>query len=193
MRIALLLAACVAISCSSKIATKTSVNDSSRSVGASQGTSRGSSGETPAPSTPPFKFSFRISGSGLGPKPYDSFLMDTNHQMGVHTAKRGADGKFRPINALAALDPQDFDTLQQMIVKGKLFLIDSNDVTEVCPEDELYQVDIVPLAATKPVRLAFSTCATDYNLLLQPERTYFRKLIEWFERMRVKYRPVQPE
>ena len=189
MRIALLLAACVAISCSSKIATKTSSDYSLRSASVSQGLSS----ETPAPSTPPFKFSFRISGSGLGPKPYDSFLMDTNHQMGVHTAKRGADGKFRPINALAALDPQDFDTLQQMIVKGKLFLIDSNDVTEVCPEDELYQVDIVPLAATKPVRLAFSTCATDYNLLLQPERTYFRKLIEWFERMRVKYRPVQPE
>ncbi len=176
MKIALLLAAFCIISCASKPPVKIS-----EPVG------------KPAFSPAPFKFSFRISGSGLGTKPYDMFLMDTNHAMGVHTTKRGANGKFRTINALAMLEPNDFDTLQQLIMKGNLYALDSVDITQVCPEGELYQLDIIPLAAMDPVRIKFSECAVDYNLLLQPQRTYFRKLIEWFERMRTKYRPNQPD
>ena len=155
--------------------------------------------ETPKPALvadAPFeKFSFRMSASGIPStgKPYDMWVMDTNHNMGVHTTKRGSNGKYHEINALAQLDPPDYDTLRQLIVKGKLYLIDSSDVTQACAGDELYQVDIVPLAAIKPVRLAFSACAKDYNLLLQPQREYFAALIDWFERMRVKYRPDQPE
>jgi hypothetical protein len=146
--------------------------------------------------TAPFeKFSFRMSASGIPSmgKPYDMWVVDTNQAMGVHTTKRGSNGRFRTINALAQLDPPDYDTLRQMILKGKLYEIDSADVTQACADDELYQVDIVPLAAINPVRLAFSACAKEYNLLLQPQREYFAKLIDWFERMRVKYRPDQPE
>ncbi|MDP4199706.1 MAG: hypothetical protein Q8922_03785 [Bacteroidota bacterium] len=179
MRIAIFLAACFLVSCSSKTVTRTSNDQTSRT--------------STAAAKAPFKFSFRISGSGLENKPYDMLLMDTNHMMGVHTTKRGKDGKFHTINALAQLEPADFDTLQQLIIKGRLYAIDSADVTQVCPEDELYQMDIVPLAEIKPVRLDFSACAADYNLLLQPERTYFRRIIDWFERIRVKYRPEQPE
>lgn len=145
-------------------------------------------------SEPNWKFSFRMSGSGLtNVKPFDLFIMDTNHIMGVHTSRRVGQAKFKEVTALAELEPIDFDTLRQLILKGKLYQIDSTDLTQQCPEDELYQVDIVPLAAIKPVRLAFSACATDYNLLLQPEREYFAKLVAWFERMRVKYRPNQPD
>lgn len=149
----------------------------------------------PVKDAPFEKFSFRISGSGIPSqgKPYDVWLMDTNHSMGVHTTNRGANGKFRTINALAQLDAPDYDSLRQMIVKGKLYEIDSTDLTQVCAEEELYQVDIVPLAAMKPVRLAFSACAREYNLLLQPQRQYFARLMDWFERMRIKYRPEQPE
>jgi hypothetical protein len=141
------------------------------------------------------KFSFRISGSGITSqgKPYDSWIMDTNHMMGVHTQKRGSNGKFRNINGLAELDAPDYDSLRQLILKGKLYTIDSSDLTQVCADDELYQLDIVPLAAIKPVRLAFGTCSKDYNLLLEPQRAYFAKLLDWFEQKRVKYRPDQPE
>ena len=140
------------------------------------------------------KFSFHISGSGLTDKgkALDSWTMDTNHMMGVHTTERGSDGKFHTINALAELEPKDFDTLYNLILNGKLYALDSSDLTQQCAGDELYQLDIVPLASIKPVRLQFSACDTDYNLLLQPQRKYFSMLIEWFERMRVKYRPAQP-
>jgi hypothetical protein len=149
----------------------------------------------PVPDAPFEKFSFRISASGIPSKdlPYDMWVMDTNRSMGVHTAKRMKDGKYKPINALAVIDPPDYDSLRDMIVKGKLYEIDSTDVTEVCPEAELYQLDIVPLAAMKPVRIAFSGCAKEYNLLVQPQREYLARLLDWFDRMRKKYRPDQPD
>jgi hypothetical protein len=152
----------------------------------------------PAPALVPAaafeKFSFRISASGIPSKaiPYDSWVMDTNQMMGVHTSNRDAKGQFQTVNAIAQLDPPDYDTLRMFIMSGHLYEIDSSDVTSVCPESELFQIDIVPLAAIKPVRLAFSECAKDYNLLLQPQRRYFSMLLEWFGRMRTKYRPVQP-
>ena len=142
---------------------------------------------------PDFKFSFHVSGSGLNYKPSDSFLMDTNGMMAVNASRKIAAGKFEELHALAQLEPQDFDTLKTIIMKGKLYEIDSMDVTEQCPEDEMYRLDIVPLVDRKPVRLSYYACAADYNLLLQPQRKYFRLLFDWWERMRVKYRPAKAE
>ncbi len=143
--------------------------------------------------TPDFKFSFFASGSGLNYKPFDSFTMDTTGMMTVHTSRKVAPGKFDELHALAQLDAPDFDTLKMLISKGKLYEIDSTDLTQVCPEDEMYHIAIVPLVGHQPIRLAFYTCAGDYNLLLQPQRKYFRLLLDWWERMRVKYRPTEPE
>ena len=113
--------------------------------------------------------------------------------MGVHTTHRTAKGDWQTLNGLAALDPPDIDTLRMLVFTGKLYEIDSTDLTQKCGDDELYNFSIVPLEGRKPVRLQVSACATDYNLLLEPQRRYFRMLVDWFERMRIKYRPVQPE
>ena len=142
---------------------------------------------------PRLKFSMYISGSGIHYKPFDSFTIDTNGMMGVHTMHRTAKGDWRSLNGLASLDPPDMDTLRMLIFQGKLYEIDSSDVTQQCPADEIYNLNIVPLEGRKPVRLQFNECATDYNLLLEPQRRYFRMLVDWFERMRIKYRPNQPE
>ena len=139
-----------------------------------------------------YKFSFFISASGLDNKPMDSWTMDTNGMMNVHTAHRTPKGDFRNIDAIAALDPPDYDSLKLMVVQGKLTEIDPHDLTEQCPGDELYKMGIVPRQGT-PLGINFSACAGDYNLLLNPQRKYFRLLLDWWERMRVKYRPVQPE
>jgi hypothetical protein len=142
---------------------------------------------------PWFKFSVYISGSGLNNKPFDSFTIDTNGVMGVHTTRRTALGKWDAVSGVAQLDAPDFDTLRLLVLRGKLYEIDSSDMTEQCAGDEEYNINIVPLIGRKPVRLVIAACAADYNLLLEPQRLYFRKLIDWFERMRVKYRPARPE
>jgi hypothetical protein len=144
-----------------------------------------------------FKFSFFISASGTddidtGTTPFDSWTMDTTGSMNVRTSRRIAGRNFQNLNAMAQLDPLDRDSLRLLIREGKLFAIDSLDVTQQCTGNEHYFVKIVPLLAMQPVSLSFDACAADYNLLLEPQRRYFRKLIDWWERMRVKYRPIQP-
>jgi hypothetical protein len=140
-----------------------------------------------------FKFSFFISASGGSGKAMDSWTMDTNGFTAVHTVHKTAKGDFRNIDALAQLDPPDYDSLQMMVYRGKLAEIDQADVTEQCPGDELFNFGIVPLHQGKPLSISFQACAGDYNLLLNPQRKYFRALLDWWERMRVKYRPVQAE
>ncbi|GEM_PF-2192794 len=142
---------------------------------------------------PNFLYSFFISGGGIDDKPSDTWTIDTTGTMAVHTTKRTAAGKFRTLNGVAALDPPDADTLRMLIRIGKLYAIDSNDVTQQCAGDEHYFVKIVPIGTKTFANLSFDACAADYNLLLQPQRKYFRMLIDWWERMRVKYRPNAPE
>src|SRR5665213_669194 len=141
-----------------------------------------------------FKFSFFISGSGdeevmdTGTKPFDSWTLDTAGYMNVRASRRTDGQNFQNLNAMAQLDRPDMDSLRLLIRDGKLYALDSSDLTQQCMGNEHYVVRIVPLLAMKPVGLSFDACAADYNLLLQPQRRYFRKFIGWWERMRVKYR-----
>ncbi|MFI5202715.1 MAG: hypothetical protein ACHQNE_10040 [Candidatus Kapaibacterium sp.] len=152
--------------------------------------------ENPLPKN--FKFSFFISASGdesvtdTGTIPFDTWTLDTTGSMNVRTSRRTSGLNFQNLNALAQLDPPDMDSLRSLIRMGKLYALDSSDLTQQCMGDEHFIVRIVPLLTMKPVSLSFDACAADYNLLLQPQRRYFRKFIDWWERMRVKYRPVQP-
>ena len=144
-----------------------------------------------------FKFSFFISASGTeeldtGTTPFDSWTLDTSGSMNVRTSRRTSGRNFQNLNAMAQLDAPDIDSLRQLIRLGKLYAIDSSDLTQQCPGGEHYFVKIVPLLAIQSASLSFDACAVDYNLLLEPQRRYFRRLIDWWQRMRVKYRPVEP-
>jgi hypothetical protein len=184
-RYAILFFSIVLASCASKQAEKSTPSHAPASV----------TPQNPLPKD--FKFSFFISGSGdesvtdTGTKPFDVWTLDTNGYMNVRTSRR-TEKTFQNLNAMAQLDPPDMDSLRLLIRNGKLYALDSSDLTQQCMSDEHYIVKIVPLLAIKPVSLSFDACATDYNLLLAPQRQYFRKFIEWWERMRVKYRPEQP-
>ncbi|HET6399916.1 MAG TPA: hypothetical protein VFH95_00805 [Candidatus Kapabacteria bacterium] len=154
---------------------------------------------TPENSLPKnFKFSLFISANGdeevtdTGTIPSDSWTLDTSGSVNVRTSRRTAGQNFQNLNALAQLDLPDMDSLRSLIRIGKLYALDSSDLTQQCAGDEHYIVRIVPLLTIKPVSLSFDACAADYNLLLQPQRRYFRRFMDWWERMRVKYRPVQP-
>ena len=145
-----------------------------------------------------FKFSLFISASGdeevtdTGTIPFDAWTLDTTGNMNVRTSHRTTGLNFQNVNALAQLDSPDLDSLRLLIRDGKLYALDSMDLTQQCAGDEHFIVRIIPLLAMKPVNLSFDACAADYNLLLQPQRRYFRKFIDWWERMRIKYRPIQP-
>jgi hypothetical protein len=175
------VASVLSVGCSSSQPTKTTASDTVKASKPSE------------PDYSGYKFSFFISASGSPTKAMDSWTMDTNGMMSVHTAHKTAKGDYRNIDALAQLDPPDYDTLRMMVIRGKLSEIDPKDLTEQCPGDELYKLGIVPLHQGTPLGINFSACAGDYNLLLNPQRKYFRMLLDWWERMRVKYRPVQAE
>jgi hypothetical protein len=140
-----------------------------------------------------FKFSLYISAAGLNDKPLDSWTIDTNGTIAIHTSRRISRGKYQDQNAVATLDPQDLDSLRMLIRMGKLYSIDSNNLNQQCAGDEHYIVEIVPLAALPNLSVSFDACAADYNLLIEPQRRYFRLFIDWWERMRVKYRPNKLE
>jgi hypothetical protein len=136
-----------------------------------------------------FKFSLYISGTGQNNKPPDAWTIDTAGIMNIHTSRRMAQGKYQDQNAMAGLDPRDMDSLRMFIRIGKLYTIDSSDLNQQCAGDEHYILRIVPFAATSSLSASFDACAADYNLLLEPQRRYFRIFIDWWERMRTKYRP----
>jgi hypothetical protein len=140
-----------------------------------------------------FKFSMYISGGGLHDKPLDSWTIDTNGTISIHTTQRVAQGKYDDLNAMASLDPKDIDSLRMLIRTGKLYAIDSADLNQQCAGDEHYILKILPYAALPNLSASFDACAADYNLLLEPQRRYFRMFIDWWERMRVKYRPNKLE
>jgi hypothetical protein len=183
IRTTILILSVVLVSCQSKQAAK-SVADVSRTVPA---------GVPANSSLANFKFSMYISATGLNDKPLDSWTIDTTGTVSIHTSRRISRGKYQDQDAMAALDPQDFDTLRMLIRMGKLYSIDSNNLNQQCAGDEHYIVKIVPLVALPNLSVSFDACAADYNLLLEPERRYFRTFIDWWERMRVKYRPVKLE
>jgi hypothetical protein len=140
-----------------------------------------------------FKFSLYVSATGTNTKPPDAWTLDTSGSLNIHTSKRIALGKYQDLNAMATLDPPDLDSLKMFIRIGTLYSIDSSDLNQQCAGDEHYVLKIVPLAATPSLSASFDACAVDYNLLLGTHRGYFRKFINWWERMRIKYRPNQAE
>ncbi len=140
-----------------------------------------------------FKFSLYISASGLTNSPPDAWTIDTTGVVTIHTSHRISQGKYQDYNAMAGLDQRDMDTLRMLIRMGKLYAIDSSDLNQQCAGDEHYLLKIVPLAGAPSLSASFDGCAADYNLLLEPQRRYFRSFMDWWERMRVKYRPSQTE
>jgi hypothetical protein len=139
-----------------------------------------------------FVFSFYLSGSGGGEKPQDSWTIDTAGLMSIKAVTMDKPGHWNSINGMAFLDVADRDTLVSILQKGKLWLIDSTDINEQCAGDELYNIIIAVPDQPKHLHATFQECAADYNLLLEPQRAEFKHLIEWFARMRVKYRPAAP-
>jgi hypothetical protein len=171
--------ALVLVSCQSGQTTKSSLSDSS--------VSKAAQNAIPAD----FKFSLFISGDGTKDGMADSWTLDTNGMMTVNASVLASPGKYKSLRGMAGLDQRDMDTLRMLIWKGKLLSLDSADLTQQCGGDELIRLRIVPLSVAPPVTLSFDACASDFNLLTGQQRIYFRKFMDWWGRMRAKYRPVQ--
>jgi len=139
-------------------------------------------------------FSFVFSSSGIKDSiPSDSFKMDTTHTMLFETRLQLRDGTMKSTRGVAVLEPQDFDTLRMLMVKGNFSKIDSTDIGSNCPRDEIRVFAMLPINSDSMVSLRYYTCAADYNLLLGQTRTTFREFNSWIDRMRKKYRPMNTE
>ncbi len=185
-RIGLFLLPLLLASCESKTVTKSTEKPATPAAP-----------ENPLPAN--FKFSLFLSATGneilsdTGTTPFDSWTMDTNGAMDVRVARRTSGTNFDNLNGLATLDPGDLDSLRLFIRQGRLYQLDSTDLTQQCMNNEHYVIRLAVLSAKfPPVSLSFDACAADYNLLLQPQRRYFKEFLDWWQRMRVKYRPGAP-
>lgn len=120
--------------------------------------------------------------------------LDSSGQMTYITRARISGEEFSALTGMAFLEDQDYTKLESIVNRGRLTSIDSSDLGIKCPQGqgEFMSLVLRTTAMTKTVNLTFDECATDYNLLLEPQRTAFAELIDWFRAARNKYRPYKP-
>ena len=99
------------------------------------------------------------------------------------------------MTGMAFLEDDDYDRLNAIVKRGNLTAIDSSDIGVKCSQGQGEMMSLV-IRRTDQAHasiLIFDECgATDYNLLLEPQRSAFKELINWFNFARRKYRPAKP-
>lgn len=138
---------------------------------------------------------FGFTSSGLGARPSDAMRLDSSGQMTYITRSRISGDEFAALTGMAFLEPEDYDQLSAIVKRGNLTLIDSTDIGVKCPQGQGEMMSLVLRRTDQKhaTNLVFDDCgANDYNLLLEPQRTAFKDLINWFNFARRKYRPAKP-
>lgn len=149
---------------------------------------------TPVITAPKKYITFGFSSSGLGNRPSDAFRLDSTKQMTYTTRSRVSGEDFKEVTGMAFLEEQDYFRFYSIVERGNLTAMDSSDVGVKCPHGSGEMMTLSLKASDRPraVTLIFDECATEYNLLLEPQRTAFHDLVNWFQSMRPKYRPYRP-
>ena len=121
--------------------------------------------------------------------PPDEITLDSNGQMVVISQQLMQDGTWKKPKGLAKLEPEDKAVLDSIISEDILYTISEEDVLPPCSGGADYIIKIDRKDRNRIFSLKANTCAIDENTLSGRQRAVFRKLIELFESMRVKYRP----
>lgn len=169
----ILLAACFAVGCST-----------------TKPTAESSTTDTTVTQEPRIIFGF--TSSGLGTRPSDAMRLDSSGQMTYITRSRVSGDDFSTVTGMAFLEPEDYTQLRSIVDRGNLTMIDSTDIGVKCSQGqgEMMSLVIRRTDQRQATNLVFDECgATDYNLLLEPQRSAFKELINWFNFARRKYRP----
>lgn len=138
---------------------------------------------------------FGFSSSGLGSRPSDGIRLDSSGQMTFITRVRVSGEDFKAISGMAFLEDRDYEQLNSIVRRGNLTMIDSTDIGVKCSQGqgEMMSLVIRRIGQMQTMNLVFDECsASDYNLLLEPQRSAFKDLINWFNYVRAKYRPLKP-
>lgn len=138
---------------------------------------------------------FGFSSSGIGSRPSDGMRLDSTGQMTYITRIRTAGSDFKTVSGMAFLEDKDYEQLNSIVKRGNLTMVDSTDVGIKCSQGqgEMMSLVIRRTDQQQTMNLVFDECsATDYNLLLEPQRSAFKDLINWFNYARAKYRPAKP-
>jgi hypothetical protein len=141
------------------------------------------------------RITFGFTSSGIGNRPSDAIRLDSTGQMTYITRSRISGSDFSALTGMAILEDRDYDELNSIVKRGNLTMIDSTDIGVKCSQGqgEMYSLAIRRTDQKQTVNLVFDECsATDYNLLLEPQRSAFKELINWFSYVRGKYRPAKP-
>lgn len=138
---------------------------------------------------------FGFTSSGIGTRPSDGMRLDSSGQMTYITRSRISGDEFATVTGMAFLEGDDYDQLSSIVKRGNLTMVDSTDIGVKCShgQGEMMSLVIRRTDQRQAVNLVFDECgATDYNLLLEPQRSAFKELINWFNFARGKYRPAKP-
>jgi hypothetical protein len=144
--------------------------------------------------TPERIYTFGYTASGIGNIPSDGIRLDSSRQMTIVTRTRLSSDKFHEVTGIAYLEDPEFNRLIEIMERGKLTKTDPSDVGVKCSQGAGELITLVLRASDEPraVTLNFDDCATEFNLLLEPQRTAFAELVQWFRDVRAKYRPADP-
>jgi hypothetical protein len=138
---------------------------------------------------------FGFTSSGLGTRPSDGIRLDSSGQMTYITRSRISGDDFSAVTGMAFLEADDYNQLNAIVKRGNLTMIDSTDLGVKCPQGQGEMMSLVLRRTDQnhATNLVFDECgATEYNLLLEPQRSAFKELINWFNFTRRKYRPAKP-
>lgn len=150
--------------------------------------------DTVAVAAPQKYITFGFSASGIGNRPSDAMRLDSSKQMTYITRSRVSGEDFKEVTGMAFLEEQDYFRLYSIVERGNLTAMDSTDVGIKCSQGagEMMTLSLKSSDRSRAVTLIFDECASEYNLLLEPQRTAFKDLVAWFNSMRPKYRPYKP-
>ena len=137
----------------------------------------------------PAKYEIYFIASRTPTNPPDEITIDSNGQMVTLSQQLMADGKWKTPKGLARLEPEDKIVLDSLVFNDLLYSIMLEDVIPPCPNGSTYVIKIERKDRKEVFSLETNACAITENTLSATQRPVFRRLIQLFESMRVKYRP----
>lgn len=144
------------------------------------------------PTTPiiPIKYEVYFLASRTSVHPPDEYTIDTNGQMVIVSQQLMADGKWKKPKGLAFLEHEDKVILDSLVADDLLYSIKAEDVLPPCSDGADYSIMVVRKDKKLSLSLKTNTCAIIENTLPGSQRPVLKKLLQLFESMRGKYRPL---
>jgi hypothetical protein len=125
--------------------------------------------------------------------PNDEFTIDSTAYVIYTSQQKMKTGEWKSPKGFSYLDPEDKDTLYQILSDTSLFSIRSEDVSPECPDGSEVRLKIIRSDVPRTLFINSNTCSLEFNTLSGTQKKQFKRLIAYMEKIRKNYRPSYSE